>query len=199
MGTSIEGNKTGEAGRKRGFFARFYRDRSGTTAIEFAMLAIPFSLLVFAILESCVSFAGQQVLANAADDVARQFRTGKERPREELTLDKLEEMVCGHIEIMVAKGCPGLKVDLRHYDSFAEMAKDGFQIYDEQIALTKGGLPDPQGFSVDPGLAQSRNMLRVFYEWPVMTDFMRASMSNLAGGKTLHFAAAVWQNEPFND
>ena len=165
MGTSIENNKTGEAGRKRGFFARFCRDRGGTTAIEFAMLAIPFSLLVFAILESCVSFAGQQVLANAADDVARQFRTGQERPRDELTQEKLEEMVCAHLEIMVAKGCPGLKVDLRHYDSFAEMTKDRFHIYDEQIALTKGGLPDPTGFSVDPGLAQSKNMLRVFYEW----------------------------------
>lgn len=197
METRAKG-KTGGGGR-RGFFSRFCRDRSGTTAIEFAMLAIPFSLLTFAILEACVSFTGQQVLANAADDVARQFRTGHERPREELTLDKLERMVCSHIQIMVAKDCPGLKVDLRHYDSFADMSRDRFRIENSQIALTKGGLPDPEGFSVDPGLAQSKNMLRVFYEWPVMTDLMRASMSNLSGGKTLLFAAAVWQNEPFND
>ena len=42
-------------------------------------------------------------------------------------------------------------------------------------------------------------MLRVFYRWPVMTDFMSKSMSNLKGGKTLHFASVTWQNEPFDD
>ena len=45
----------------------------------------------------------------------------------------------------------------------------------------------------------SKNMLRVFYKWPVMTDFMRKVMSNLKDGKTLHFATVTWQNEPFDD
>ncbi len=45
----------------------------------------------------------------------------------------------------------------------------------------------------------SKNMLRVFYRWPVMTDIMRKSMSSLKDNKTLHFSMAVWQNEPFDD
>ena len=56
--------------------SRFRRDRKGSVAIEFAVLALPFSLLVFAILESGISYAGGQVLANATDDVARQIRVG---------------------------------------------------------------------------------------------------------------------------
>jgi hypothetical protein len=32
-----------------------------------------------------------------------------------------------------------------------------------------------------------------------MTDFMRKSMSNLQGGKTLLYASVTWQNEPFDD
>ena len=50
---------------------------SGSTAIEFTLLSIPFAVLVFAILESCISFAGQQVMANVTDDIARQLRTGQ--------------------------------------------------------------------------------------------------------------------------
>jgi Flp pilus assembly protein TadG len=46
---------------------RFVNNARGSIAIEFAALAIPFSLLVFAILESCISFAAQQVLSNVAD------------------------------------------------------------------------------------------------------------------------------------
>lgn len=177
--------------QRRGFFARFVRDRSGSTAIEFVALAIPFSLLVFAILESCIAFAGQQVLSNAADDVARQFRTGQVRAAG-FTEDRLKGMICAKLEVLVAKGCPDLIVDLRSYPTFAEAAK-------VTLKLTADKDIDTTGFDVKPGLSMSKNMLRVFYKWPVMTDFMRASMSNLKGGKTLQFSAIVWQNEPFND
>jgi len=61
------------------------------------------------------------------------------------------------------------------------------------------GVADPT-FQVQTGLAESKNMLRVFYPWPVMTDFMARYMSNMSNGKkTLHYASAVWQNEPFDD
>lgn len=184
----------GKAGRA-GFFGRFVRDRRGSTALEFAMLAIPFALLVFAILESCISFAGQEVMANITDDVARQLRTGKLRPAD-VSGTKLRDMICAKLEIMVAKDCPGLLVDLREYPTFADAAKAGFKIQDRDIVLTG---TDPVTFTVSPGLAESRNMLRVFYKWPVMTDFMAKSMANLKDGNTLHFASVTWQNEPFDN
>lgn len=176
---------------RRGFLARFVRDQSGSTAIEFVMLVIPFSLLVFAILESCIAFAGQQVLSNAADDVARQFRTGQIRATG-FTEKDLKDKICNKLQVLVATGCnEALVVDLRSYTSFADAAK---------VKLTfVGNDIDTAGFDVKPGLSMSKNMLRVFYRWPVITDFMRASMSNLKDGKTLLFAAIVWQNEPFND
>ena len=184
---------------RRGLLSRFIRDSNGSTAIEFTALAIPFSLLVFAILESCISFAGQQVMANATDDVARRIRTGQIRPADLDSPAKLEQLICDRLEIIVADGCPGLEVDLREYTSFAEAASAKFKITDGDIVLTKNGTVDPTGFIVDPGPSMSKNMLRVFYRWPVMTDFMRTRMSNLDDGKTLHFATATWQNEPFDD
>ena len=72
-------------------FRRFSHDREGSTAIEFTMLAIPFSMLVFAILESCISFAAQEVMANATDDVARQLRTGQ-LPSGETMMDAISNM-----------------------------------------------------------------------------------------------------------
>lgn len=175
----------------RALLARFRRDRSGSTAIEFVMLAIPFSLLVFAILESCIAFAGQQLLANAADDIARQIRTGqlKATQADEITVKRL---ICDKLELLVTEGCPGLMVDLRSFPTFAEAAK-------LRIKLTSDKEIDTTGFAVTPGQSMSKNMLRVFYPWPVMTDFMRASMSNLKDYKTLQFATVTWQNEPFND
>jgi Flp pilus assembly protein TadG len=188
--------------RRRSILSRFARDRSGATAIEFSILAIPFSLLVFAILESCISFAGQQVLANAADDVARQLRTGQIKIAAGLSAEalagekeKLWRMICDRLEIMVAKDCPGLKIDVRKVDTFAEAA--ALRIV---YGTSSGGRTLAESnFTFEPGQAQSKNVLRVFYEWPVITDFMRSRISNLAGGKTLHFATVTWQNEPFDD
>ncbi|WP_430681760.1 TadE/TadG family type IV pilus assembly protein [Mesorhizobium australafricanum] len=174
----------------------FFSDRRGSTAMEFAMLAIPFALLVFAILESCISFAGQEVMANITDDVARQLRTGQLQ-KSNVTEASIKRLICGRLEIMVAKDCPGLLVDLREYPSFADAATAGFKIVDGDIVLTQGtGSTTP---TVSPGLAESINMLRVFYKWPVMTDFLAKSMANLKDGKTLHFASVTWRNEPFED
>jgi Flp pilus assembly protein TadG len=168
---------------------RFVNNARGSIAIEFAALAIPFSLLVFAILESCISFAAQQVLSNVADDVARQFRTGQ--IKQGISEADFREMVCDRLEIIVTDGCPGLEIDLRNFTTFAAAAAKRIPIKDGD--LDKGAL----GF--DPGKSGTKNQLRVFYRWPVITDFMRKSMSNLPDGTTLHFASVTWQNEPFDD
>ena len=183
---------TEENGKRRRFgFRRFGKDKRGAVAIEFVALAIPFSMLVFAILESCISFAAQQVLSNVTDDIARQLRTGQIKAAN-VNKASLTALVCNELDIIVASGCPGLEVDLRRFNTFAEAAA-------VRVRLTADRDLDTSDFAVTPGPSMSKNMLRVFYRWPVMTDFMRKSMSNLKDGKTLHFATATWQNEPFDD
>lgn len=178
---------------RRGFLRRFARDAKGSVAIEFTALAIPFSMLVFAILESCISFAAQQLLSSVTDDVARQFRTGQIKIADvQADEDLVRNMICDRLEIVVSSGCPGLAIDLRSYGTFAEAAA-------ARIRYTDDNDIDTTDFKIDPGQSLSKNQLRVFYRWPVMTDFLRKSMSNLKDGKTLHYATVTWQNEPFDD
>lgn len=183
----------GNAGptRSRGFFRRFARNRRGSVAVEFTLLSIPFAMLVFAILESCISFAGQQLLANITDDVAREIRTGQLKPGV-ISEESLKNKICERLEILVAEDCPGLEVDLREFPTFAAASA-------VRIKLTADRDLDTSDFGVSPGLSMSKNMLRVFYKWPVITDFMSKMISNLKGGKTLLFATVTWQNEPFDD
>ncbi|MER8748768.1 pilus assembly protein [Mesorhizobium sp. M1050] len=192
---SMEFGSAGEhKARRPSFFGRFLRDRRGATAIEFAILSVPFALLVFAILESCISFASQEVMANITDDVARQLRTGQLKAAD-VSKDSLTTTICTKLEIMVSQDCPNqLQVDLRQYTTFADAAAAGFKIQGGQIILTNGTAEPP--FAVTWGAAGSRNMLRVFYKWPIMTDLLAQSMG---GNKTLHFASVTWQNEPFDN
>lgn len=174
-------------------FHRFARNGEGSVAIEFAALALPFALLVFAILESCISFASQQVLMNTTDDVARLFRTGQLRPADiEKDKDLVRNLICDRLEVVVTDSCPGLLVDLKPHATYAQAAA-------VRIKFTPDNDIDDSEFSIAPGKSESINQLRVFYKWPVMTDFLRKSMSNLKDGKTMHFATVTWKNEPFND
>jgi Flp pilus assembly protein TadG len=188
---TTEPSRHGLRRRLRAGANRFWRDREGSTAIEFTALAIPFAMLVFAILESCISFAAQEVLTNATDDIARQLRTGQLRAAE-VTETSLKKAICDRLDIVVAQGCPDLVVDLREFPTFAAAAA-------VKVKLTSDKDIDTTGFAVTPGKSMTKNMLRVFYKWPVITDFMRKAMSNLKDNKTLHFATVTWQNEPFDD
>ncbi len=187
----VEANTQDKAPRRGGVFGRFRRDRRGATAIEFGLLALPFSLLIFAIMEVCISFAGEELLSNAADKVARQMRTGQIKAAD-MTEAKLKQMICTDVQSLVAAGCPDLVVDLREFPTFESAAA-------VTIKFTSDNDIDTTGFAVAPGKSMSKNMLRVFYRWPIITDFMSARMSNLKGGKILHFATVTWQNEPFDD
>jgi hypothetical protein len=169
----------------RALVRRFVRERSGATAIEFALLALPFFLLLFAILESCITFTAQQLMTNAAEDVARQFRTGRVKA-EDVDRVQVRKLLCDRMGALFPGDCPGLDIDLRSFATFEQAAR-----------LFDGGVL-PAEYRFEPGGAGSKNVLRVFYRWPVITDIMRKSMSNLPDGKTLLFTSQTWQNEPFD-
>jgi Flp pilus assembly protein TadG len=171
---------------RRSTAARFFANKRGTVAIEFAMIALPFFLLIFAVVEVSLSFAAQQVMANTTDDIARQLRTGEIKT---LSLAQLKQMVCSRL-LMPAANCPDLVVDLRTYATFALVPKT--------IPLKTGGDVNSTGFNSAPGGANTINQLRVFYRWPIFTDLMKPRIATIDGtGKILLFSSATWRNEPY--
>lgn len=172
----------------RGLTRRFVRNQSGVVAIEYAILALPFFLIVFAIIETGVRYTAQQLLSNSSETIARQFRTGV-LIADDITPNQVRDAICTSMEILVKTGCPDLLVDLQHYTTFADVPT--------QLPLKADGDINSTGFKIDPGERLTINQLRVFYRWPVMTDIMRDRLSSMPNGKTLLFSTITWQNEPY--
>ena len=177
---------TGRQGRWS--FRRFTKDRRGSTAIEFVLLIFPFTLMMFAVIETGLSFAAQQVMSNAADDVSRSFRVGELRA-ETISENDVWGLVCNEMSFLVQGACPGLQVDLQTYDDFSDIPLG--------IPRDEEGALDTSGFDYTPGGAGSINQIRVFYSWPVYLDFMRKYLSEMPDGKTLLYSTLTWKNEPF--
>src|SRR4051812_31196334 len=65
------------SGPLAGLLARFARAQDGAAAIEFAFVAIPFLILVFAIFELGLAFLVSMTMENAIMNVDRKIRTGE--------------------------------------------------------------------------------------------------------------------------
>src|SRR6195952_5978995 len=92
--------------------SRLLRSKDGATAIEFAMLAIPYFMIIFAIIETFVAFTAEQLVTNAVDVMARQLRTGQITYNMGRTTDmtqaQFRQAFCNEISIMI--GCSASEI-----------------------------------------------------------------------------------------
>lgn len=175
--------------RKSPLFTRFRKDNRGSVAIEFALIALPFFLLIFAVVEVTLSFTAEQVMSNTVDDIARQLRTGQLRTTDVSDATKLKALICPRL-LMAATPCPDLVVDLQTYATFKTVPTT--------VPLTSNNDVDVSTLKVNPGDAGTINQLRIFYRWPILTDLMKTRIASIKSqGKTLLFSTATWQNEPY--
>src|SRR6478672_6258118 len=86
-------------GAKRRLLRRLRRDERGSTAIEFAMLAIPFMSLIYAIFETSMVHVSGQVLQTAVTDASRKILTGQAQSGS-WNAQNFKDEVCGRVKAM---------------------------------------------------------------------------------------------------
>lgn len=74
----------------------FFKNEDGTTAIEFAILGLPFLALLFGIIELAIVFFVSSTAQHALETSAREIRTG-EYQLNSGTVATLETSICGHM------------------------------------------------------------------------------------------------------
>ena len=173
-------------------FRLFLRDEKGVTAVEFAFVAFPFLFFIFAVIELGVSFAAQQMLTYATEDLSRQFYTGGKK-QEDLNPDsalEIRDKICGKVSIMRIVGCDKLYVNLDSYTSFSEVPVKNLVTKDGHL-----GLP----VRINLGGPSTINQLNVLYRWPVMTNILYYMKPKIeAKDRVLPlFSTITWQNEPY--
>lgn len=163
-------------------------DRRGIAAVEFAMIAAPFFFLIFGLLEICVIFIMSSVLEHGINEAARGIRTGQLQELEDFDKETFENIICEEIFDMFE--CKGhIAIDVKTFENFAGT--------DNPSPIDADGKLDTTDFDFDPGEANDIVVVRVFYEWELMTPVLSAPLANLDGNKRLLQATVVFRNEPF--
>jgi Flp pilus assembly protein TadG len=170
----------------RNALRRFRRNRRGSTAVEFALVAPLFFALLFAIIETAMVFFASQVLETVTQDSARFIMTGQAQTAA-YTQAQFKTYVCGQIGVLF--DCAnGIYVDVQSYPAFGNVA------IADPIDAGRNFLP---AMNYNPGGPGNIVVVRLFYQWPLFVTGLGYNISNLNGSKRLLSATAAFQNEPY--
>jgi Flp pilus assembly protein TadG len=159
---------------------RLLRQQDGAAAVEFGMVAAPFLALLFAIMETALTFFAGQTLETALADSSRLIMTGQAQSQS-LTQATFKDAVCARIYGLF--DCSKVYVDVRTLGSFGAAVPP---------PLDADGNYVPMQYS--PGGPSDIVVVRLFYQWPVYVSLLDKMGT---GGKRLLVATAAFRNEPY--
>lgn len=172
---------------------RFRRNRAGSAAVEFALVAPVFFALLFAIIETGIIFLANQVLETITQDSARLIMTGQAQAAAYTQASFSSQVVCPANSLaLVLFDCTKLFVDVESYPSGSFTS-----------------VPSPLPSQIDAGKNFINNMVylpggpgdivvvRLFYAWPQVVTGLGYNITNLTGNQRLLYATAAFRNEPF--
>jgi Flp pilus assembly protein TadG len=167
---------------------RFRRNRRGSAAVEFALVAPVFFALLFAILETGIMFFADQYLETVTQDSARMILTGQAQNLNYDLAHFKTNVVCPRI-IALFDCANGIFVDVKSYPTFSNVTLNS--------QIDANGNFDSSTLQYTPGGSGSIVVVRLFYQWPLFVTGLGYNISNLTGSKRLLVATAAFQNEPY--
>jgi Flp pilus assembly protein TadG len=180
-------------------FSRFRRSQSGATAVEFGFVAMPFLMLLAAIVETALMLWTSQVLEEAVSETSRSLLTGESRNIYTGTgsggaaanTAAFKTNLCKNAPALV--DCDKLTIDVRTYTSFNN-AKSGT---DSASPISSGAL-NTKGFGYNQPGAEQIVVVRAILEYPLFFTQWSSALTNIGAGKRAIVASTTFRAEPFS-
>jgi Flp pilus assembly protein TadG len=170
---------------------RLRRDERGAAAVEFALVAMPFFLLLGAIIETALLFLADQILETATTDAARLIRTGQATDKtttgKVYSHDDFTKAVCDRLFVLF--DCSKVATDVRTYTSFSGASY--------ALPVDSDGNYDPTKLSYSAGVSSGIVVVRVYYQYPLFFNSLGLGLDTLGNGKHLLAAVTAFRNEPY--
>jgi Flp pilus assembly protein TadG len=165
--------------------SKFARDRKGSAAIEFAILALPFFVVIFAIAEIAVMYFVDSGLDAALHKAVRQVRVGVAK-NGNWDATKFKQVVCS--ELSYSFGCSTkLKVRATIVTNMASITKAS--------PISGGNLNVTEDFNL--GDSGSYVLVQAFLPWDPTFKLYTISSAQLSDGSYVLGSAELIKNEPF--
>ncbi|AZS20361.1 MULTISPECIES: TadE/TadG family type IV pilus assembly protein [unclassified Caulobacter] len=163
---------------------RFARAEQGATAVEFALVAIPFLMLIFAIIELGLVFLVSITLESAVIDAGRTIRTGEVQTAGS-DAAAFKTAVCNRMDWLGSRCTTALRLDVRTFADYSTGT----------TSATNGTVPTTMSWN--PGTSGSIVLVRAYYTWPLITPLLNTGLQT-SNGQRIIYAATSFTNEPYD-
>lgn len=170
-------------------FTRYCASDEATTAVEFAFVAPMIVAILLAAFQIAVIYTAQSYLEAVTEDAERIVLTNNAY---NLTQAQFKAAVCQNVQAMF--NCNNIIVQLQPVpactapSTTAQCMANLMPQFD-----ASGNLKNPTTFN--PGSPQTKMVLTVMYQWPVVSGPLGLTFSNLGNGAYLLASTQVFQIE----
>jgi Flp pilus assembly protein TadG len=166
------------------------RDESGATAIEFALVATPFLMLLFGIIAVGLYFFTTFSLENAVEAASRPIRTGEWQTMTPApTRDSFKQQVCSLVPAYV--DCDGkLRINVQSYNV-------GDAIVAPACVDAGGALVPSASTPYAVGAANQIMLVTACLQWKLAGEIPFLQLGSMADGSALIQASTTFKVEPF--
>jgi Flp pilus assembly protein TadG len=177
---------------------RWRRAESGATAVEFAIIAMPFVMLLFGLVSVCLYYFADFSMENATWQAARAVRTGQ-----------LQQSTGAYAGLVTnADRQKALKkafcdkaflfTDCNTKAVVIVQSNAGFGSITQPSCATNGVVLDQSAASFNAGGASSVVLVTICYPWDFGGKLPLLKAGNLQTGALLMQASAAFRTEPYN-
>lgn len=181
-------------------FGRYLRNRDGATAVEFAILGLPFAALLFGIIEISVVFILTTNTEHALSEVSREIRTG-EFQGSAGNADDFKTAICS---AMAGVGkCSKLRVDVvgAATGKFADLtlpeSPPPCTGTPAEIETCEDAEPTMPADTYSTTVSEQVVIVRVQYVHSLTIPSTLTGLSNSTGNTRVITATTAFRNEPF--
>jgi Flp pilus assembly protein TadG len=164
-------------------------DRRGASAIEFAMLGLPFIVLLVQIVELSLVYLASTTLDNAVAIASRQIQTGAvQSAAAPATAATFIAKICANMGWMQASCASSIQVDVRTETTFGNPT--------EPDPLASGSL-NAAALTFNAGGPGQIVLVRAFLTWPLIMPVIDSALSRDNNGAAVIVSTAAFVNENY--
>lgn len=171
---------------------RLRRDDKGSTAIEFAMVSMPFFMFIFGLIGISMYFFIMTSLDKGMDKVSRLVRTG-EAQNQNMTVQDFKNQLCTEAGTWVQ--CPKVQVFVQKFTDWQSVTPQACIDANGQIVTNNAAGSDL--ISQSSGQSDEIVLVTTCYKWDLASQIPFIKLGKMSDGSMMMQTATAFRTEPY--
>ncbi|HXE01094.1 MAG TPA: TadE/TadG family type IV pilus assembly protein [Hyphomicrobium sp.] len=174
-----------------GSLQRLQREEDGATAVEFAIVATPFLMFIFALIGCAFYFFMMNSVEKGMDQSGRLIRTGQ-AVSTKMTVNQFKQKICDGAGQWI--NCSKLQIFVDHYPNWGAVAS---QPCIKNNVVTQNPAPGSDLIAIYSGGASDIVIVTACYKWDFTSKLPFFKIGNMTDGSMMMQTATAFRSEPY--